>query len=80
MECARLSRYGLLSVQGADAREFLHAQLTNDIRSLSPERAALAGWCSAQGRLLATFLVVTPSATILKRDGGRVRSWSAGGR
>jgi len=58
MECARLSRYGLLSVQGADAREFLHAQLTIDIRSLSPERAALAGWCSAKGRLLATFLVI----------------------
>src|ERR1051325_5885684 len=58
MECARLSRYGLLSVQGADAREFLHAQLTNDIQNLSPERAALAGWCSAKGRLLATFLVI----------------------
>src|SRR5258705_12380208 len=58
MECARLSRYGLLSVQGADAREFLHAQLTNDIRSLSPERAAVAGWCSAKRRLLASFLVI----------------------
>src|SRR3954469_4341546 len=58
MECARLSRYGLLSVQGADAREFLHAQLTNDIRTLSSDRAALAGWCSAKGRLLATFLVI----------------------
>lgn len=58
MDCARLSRYGLLSVTGADAREFLHAQLTVDIRSLPPERAALAGWCSAKGRLLATFLVI----------------------
>jgi len=58
MECARLTRYGLLSVQGADAREFLHAQLTNDIQNLSPDRAALAGWCSAKGRLLATFLVI----------------------
>lgn len=58
MECARLSRYGLLSVQGVDAREFLHAQLTNDIRSLPSDRAALAGWCSAKGRLLATFLVI----------------------
>ena len=58
MDCARLSRYGLLSVQGADAREFLHAQLTNDILNLAPERAALAGWCSAKGRLLATFLVI----------------------
>jgi folate-binding protein YgfZ len=58
MECARLNRYGLLSVSGLDAREFLHAQLTNDIRDLAPERAALAGWCSAKGRLLATFLVI----------------------
>ena len=58
MECARLNRYGLLSVSGADARDFLHAQLTNDIQGLPPERAALAGWCSAKGRLLATFLVI----------------------
>jgi len=58
MERARLTRYGLLSVTGEDAREFLHAQLTNDVRSLAPERAVLAGWCSAKGRLLATFLVI----------------------
>jgi folate-binding protein YgfZ len=58
MECARLNRYGLLSVAGADARDFLHAQLTNDILNLPPERTALAGWCSAKGRLLATFLVI----------------------
>ena len=57
MECARLTRYGLLAVTGADARAFLHAQLTIDILNLPPERAALAGWCSAKGRLLATFLV-----------------------
>jgi folate-binding protein YgfZ len=58
MEFARLTRYGLLSVSGADARDFLHAQLTSDIEHLAPGRAALAGWCSAKGRLLATFLVV----------------------
>jgi folate-binding protein YgfZ len=58
MECARLSRYGLLSVSGEDAREFLHAQLTNDVRNLPAERAVLAGWCSAKGRLLASFLVI----------------------
>ncbi len=58
MECARLNRYGLLSVSGQDAREFLHAQLTNDVRNLSPGRALLAGWCSAKGRLLATVLVI----------------------
>ena len=58
MQRARLSRYGLLSVTGDDARAFLHAQLTNDIQGLAADRAALAGWCSAQGRLLATFLVI----------------------
>ena len=67
MECARLNRYGLLSVSGADAREFLHAQLTNDIAKLPPERAALAGWCTAKGRLLATMLVIpSPEGFLLQ--------------
>jgi folate-binding protein YgfZ len=55
---ARLARYGMLSVSGDDARAFLHAQLTSDVEHLTPRRAALAGWCSAKGRLLASFLVV----------------------
>jgi folate-binding protein YgfZ len=58
MECARLNRYGVLAVTGADAREFLHAQLTNDIAGLPADRVALAGWCTAKGRLLASFLVI----------------------
>jgi len=58
MERARLTRYGLLSVTGEDARAFLHAQLTKDIENLPPDRAALAGWCSAKGRLLASLLVI----------------------
>jgi hypothetical protein len=61
MECALLNRYGVLAVTGADARAFLHAQLTKDIENLPAERAAFAGWCTAQGRLLATMLVI-PSA------------------
>jgi tRNA-modifying protein YgfZ len=58
MECARLSRYGLLAVTGADARDFLHAQLTTDVAHLPADRAAFAGWCTAKGRLLATLLVI----------------------
>ena len=65
MQRARLTRYGLLSVTGADARAFLHAQLTNDIEHLAPDRWALAGWCSAKGRLLASFLVVPSPAGFL---------------
>jgi tRNA-modifying protein YgfZ len=56
-----------LSVSGDDARAFLHAQLTNDIEHLPEHRARLAGWCSAKGRLLATFLVVPrPSGYLLQ--------------
>ena len=58
MGIAKLDQYGLLQVTGEDARAFLHAQLTNDIEHLEPGRARYAGWCSAKGRLLATFLVV----------------------
>ena len=67
MECARLTRYGLLAVTGADARDFLHAQLTNDVQQLGADRAALAGWCTAKGRLLATFLVIpSPDGFLLQ--------------
>jgi tRNA-modifying protein YgfZ len=67
MECARLTRYGLLVATGADARAFLHAQLTNDIEHLPAERPALAGWCTAKGRLLATLLVVpSPDGFLLQ--------------
>jgi folate-binding protein YgfZ len=58
MAIAKLEQYGLLQVTGDDARAFLHAQLTNDVESLAPGMARYAGWCSAKGRLLATFLVI----------------------
>jgi folate-binding protein YgfZ len=55
---AKLEHYGLLHAAGDDARAFLHAQLTNDVQNLPSARARYAGWCSAKGRLLATFLVI----------------------
>ncbi|MDX1374138.1 MAG: folate-binding protein [Burkholderiales bacterium] len=55
---ARLAQEGALRVAGADARAFLHAQLTSDIEHLGAARARRAGWCTAKGRLLATLLVV----------------------
>ena len=67
MECARLNRFGLLGVTGADARAFLHAQLTNNIETLGADRAVLAGWCTAKGRLLATMLVIpSPDGFLLQ--------------
>jgi len=58
MHTTALGGYGLLRVEGADARAFLHAQLTVDVEQLAADRARRAGWCSAKGRLLATFLLV----------------------
>lgn len=49
---------GVLSCFGDQARDFLHAQLTSDVASLGAHEARRAGWCSAKGRLLATFLVL----------------------
>ena len=55
---AELSQYGMLSCTGDEARAFLHAQLTSDVAGLGADSARRAGWCSAKGRLLATFLVI----------------------
>jgi len=55
---AELRHLGLLSCKGDEARAFLHAQLTSDVAGLAEGEARLGGWCSAKGRLLATFLVV----------------------
>jgi folate-binding protein YgfZ len=56
---AELQRLGLLSCSGDEARAFLHGQLTSDITGLAQDEARFAGWCSAKGRLLATFLVIS---------------------
>ncbi len=58
MHTTVLGSFGLLRAEGADARAFLHAQLTVDVEQLAADRARRAGWCSAKGRLLATFLLV----------------------
>ena len=55
---APLSQFGLLTVSGVDARGFLHAQLSNDIEHLPADGTRRAGYCSAKGRMLASFLVV----------------------
>ena len=55
---ADLSHNALLAISGDDAAAFLQAQLTNDVAALEPGMAQWSGWCSAKGRLLATFLLV----------------------
>ncbi len=52
-----LSDWGLIRAEGADAPSFLHGQLTQDVTHLDDRQARLAGYCSAKGRLLATFVM-----------------------
>ncbi|HET9976220.1 MAG TPA: folate-binding protein [Burkholderiaceae bacterium] len=52
-----LPDWGLIRARGDDAARFLQSQLTQDVTGLSLNEARLAGWCSAKGRLLATFVV-----------------------
>ena len=52
-----LAHLGLIRARGADAPSFLQGQLTNDVASLTPDRARIAGFCSAKGRLQASFVV-----------------------
>jgi len=52
-----LTHWGVLRAQGPDATSFLQGQLTNDVATLTMSQLRLAGFCSAKGRLQASFLV-----------------------
>lgn len=54
---AALTHLGVLSVSGADAENFLHNQLTNDVLELPVGAMHLGGYCSPKGRLLATVII-----------------------
>lgn len=69
----RLDHLGLIVFAGADARAFLHGQLTCDIDSLTPERCRHGGYCTAKGRLLATFLVWQQGDAFLMQISGSLR-------
>jgi tRNA-modifying protein YgfZ len=51
-----LTQFGVIDVTGDDAASFLHSQLTADTQHLDAASARLAGYCTAKGRLLASFL------------------------
>ncbi len=53
----RLLDWGVIRARGDDARSFLHSQLTQDVLHLESSQARLAGFCSAKGRLQASFVV-----------------------
>ena len=53
----RLAHWGVIRARGEEAAKFLQGQLTNDVASLTTGQTRLAGFCSAKGRLQASFLV-----------------------
>lgn len=52
----RLHDWGVIRAQGEDCAKFLHGQLSNDFEKLQPDQARLAAYCTAQGRMLASFV------------------------
>jgi folate-binding protein YgfZ len=51
-----LPHLGVIRAHGEEAAKFLHGQLTQDFSLLGLSEARLAGFCSAKGRLLASFV------------------------
>ena len=62
---ARLEHLGVIEVSGEDAIRFLNGQLSNDLNQLAPNQASLSAFCSAKGRMQASFVAI-------KRDKGDV--------
>ncbi|HSN51422.1 MAG TPA: hypothetical protein VLS87_02750 [Woeseiaceae bacterium] len=57
--------YSKIIVSGADAFDFLQAQLSNDLRLLQENPELLAAWCNPKGRVICIVRV-------RRRDGGYV--------
>lgn len=61
-----LPHLGVIQVQGEDAANFLHNQLSNDVLLLPVGQSRLAAFCSAKGRMQASFVVIkTAPDTVL---------------
>jgi folate-binding protein YgfZ len=54
---AKLDHLGIIRVTGADAASFLQGQLTNDVALLGLNQSRLAAFCSAKGRMQASFTI-----------------------
>jgi folate-binding protein YgfZ len=59
---APLPHLGIICATGADAANFLHNQLTNDVLLMKEGECRLAAFCNAKGRMQASFVVYKRSA------------------
>ncbi len=53
---AALTHLGIIKVEGEDAAKFIHGQLTQDFSLLDLHSARLAAFCTAKGRMQASFV------------------------
>lgn len=58
----RLSHWAVIDAAGEDAAAFLHGQLSQDVQGLPADQARLAAYCTAKGRMLASFVLLRPAA------------------
>ena len=58
-----LPHLGVIRAEGDDAAKFLHGQLTQDFSLLGLSEARLAAFCSAKGRMQASFIAFKRSHT-----------------
>ena len=65
---AALPHLGVIRVEGADAATFLQGQLTNDFLLLKDDEARLAAFCSAKGRMQASFVAFKHARTLENGD------------
>jgi len=54
---APLTHLGLIECVGDDATDFLHNQLTSDVNHLAANAAQHSSWCTAKGRMQASFVL-----------------------
>jgi tRNA-modifying protein YgfZ len=54
---ARLDHLGVLRFTGEDAASFLQGQLTCEVERLGPSSSTYGAYCTAKGRMLASFLL-----------------------
>ncbi|MEO7105606.1 MAG: folate-binding protein, partial [Rhodoferax sp.] len=60
---APLTHLGIIKIEGDDAAKFIHGQLTQDFSLLDMHTARLAAFCSAKGRIQASFIGFKRSTT-----------------
>jgi tRNA-modifying protein YgfZ len=53
-----LPHLGVIQAHGEDAADFLHKQLSNDVLLLPVGQSRLAAFCSAKGRMQASFVAI----------------------